>query len=137
VQVNAPDVSDVKDPLVQLEMVTLSKTRDVNGVATEKPVPATITVAPCGPLPGVTVIAGTVTLNAPVAAWPPPSVAVTVVPDVPLGTAKVQLNVPVPLVVNEPVPQLEIVTESNTSEVSGVETEKPVPATVTDAPFGP
>jgi hypothetical protein len=64
-------------------------------------------------------------------------VAVTVVPDVPLGTLKVQLNDPVPPVVNEPFVQLVIVTPSKTSDFSVVDTEKPVPATVTVAPTGP
>jgi hypothetical protein len=67
VQEKWPEASDVKEPLVQIETVTVSNTRDVNGVETENPVPATITVAPSGPWLGVTVIAGTVTVNVPVA----------------------------------------------------------------------
>jgi hypothetical protein len=62
---------------------------------------------------------------------------VTVVPDVPLGTLSVQLKDPVPLVVNEPLVQLVIVTPSKTRDFSVVETEKPVPDTVTVAPTGP
>ena len=65
------------------------------------------------------------------------SVALTVVPDTPVGTANVQLNAPVAPVVREPLVQLVIVTESNTSDDSAVDTEKPVPATVTVAPIGP
>ncbi len=61
----------------------------------------------------------------------------TVVPDVPPGTTNVQVNAPVALVVNEPLVQLVIVTESKTSDDSAVDTEKPVPATVTVAPIGP
>ncbi len=65
------------------------------------------------------------------------SITVTVVPDVPAGTLKVQLNEPVPSVVRLPLVQLVIVTESKTSDDSAVDTEKPVPATVTVAPIGP
>ncbi len=61
----------------------------------------------------------------------------TTVPDVPLGTANVQLNVPVAPVVREPLMQLVIVTESNARDDSAVDTEKPVPETVTLAPTGP
>ena len=61
----------------------------------------------------------------------------TVAPDIPLGTANVQLNEPVPSAVRLPLVQLVIVTESNTSDDSAVDTEKPVPATVTVAPIGP
>jgi hypothetical protein len=62
---------------------------------------------------------------------------VTVVPEVPLGTAKVQLNAPVRLVVKEPLVQLAIDWESKMSEVRGVETEKPVPETVMRLPTVP
>jgi hypothetical protein len=82
-------------------------------------------------------IAGVVTVNAPVAAWPPASVAVTVVPAVPTGTLNVQLNAPVAPVVREPLVQLVIETESNTSDARAVDTENPVPETVTVAPMGP
>jgi hypothetical protein len=62
----------------------------------------------------------------------------TVVPDVPLGTAKVQLKPPVPSVVNEPPPgQVVMVTPSKTSDASADDTENPVPDTVTVAPNGP
>ena len=65
------------------------------------------------------------------------SVAVTVVPDVPLGTSSVHEKLPPLPVVNEPVVQLVIVMSSNTNDVSAVETENPVPDTVTVAPTGP
>ncbi len=65
VQVNAPVVPVVNEPLVQLVIVLVSKTNDVSAVDTEKPVPATVTVAPIGPCPGVTVIAGVVTVKVP------------------------------------------------------------------------
>jgi len=78
-----------------------------------------------------------VTVNLVVAIWPLTSVAVTTVPDVALGTLKVQLNEPITLTVKEPALQLEIVTESNTKDVSVVDTENPVPDTVTIAPRGP
>ncbi|MGA7475716.1 MAG: hypothetical protein WBW47_00670 [Thermoplasmata archaeon] len=67
VQLNDPVPSVVREPLVQLVIVTESNTSDDNAVDTEKPVPATVTVAPIGPCPGVTVMAGVVTVNAPVA----------------------------------------------------------------------
>ena len=137
VQLNAPVAPVVKEPLLQLAIVTESNSSDDNVVDTEKPVPATVTVAPIGPCPGVTVIAGVVTVNVPVAVCPPTSVAVTVVPDVPLVTENVQLNDPVPSIVREPLVQLVTVTESNTSDDNVVDTEKPVPATVTVAPIGP
>ena len=63
VQLNAPVAPVVREPLVQLVIVTESNTSDDNAVDTEKPVPATVTVAPIGPCPGVTVIAGVVTVN--------------------------------------------------------------------------
>ena len=50
---------------MQLVIVTESNTSDDNAVDTEKPVPVTVTVAPIGPCPGVTVIAGVVTVNIP------------------------------------------------------------------------
>ncbi len=81
-------------------------------------------------------IASLVTVNVPVAAWPLTSVAVTVVPDVPLGTVNVQLKAPAPPAVKEPLVQLAIVTPSKTSPTALV-TEKPVPETVTAAPMGP
>ncbi|MGA7475714.1 MAG: hypothetical protein WBW47_00660 [Thermoplasmata archaeon] len=52
---------------MQLVIVTESNTRYDNAADTENPVPATVTVAPIGPCPGVTVIAGVVTVNVPVA----------------------------------------------------------------------
>ncbi len=139
VQLNAPVAPVVREPLVQLVIVTESNTSDDSAVDTEKPVPATVTVAPIGPCPGVTVMAGVVTVNVPVAVLLPTSVAVTVVPDTPAGTANVQLNAPVAPVVREPLVQLAavIVLVSKTNDVSAVDTEKPVPATVTVAPIGP
>jgi hypothetical protein len=89
---------------------------------TLNPDPVTVYVAPSGPWLGVTTIAGMVTVNVPPAVWPPTSVAVTVVPDVPLGTLNVQLNAPVAFVVIAPNVQLKISTESNTSESSVVDT---------------
>jgi hypothetical protein len=80
---------------------------------------------------------GVVTVNELIATWPPTSVAVTVVPAVPLGTWKVQLNAPVPFAVSEPLVQLETVRESNRREVRAVDTENPEPETVTVAPTGP
>jgi hypothetical protein len=143
-QLNAPVPLAVSEPLVQAvtmtipsTIVTESKTSDATGINTEKPVPDTVTVDPTGPRVGLSVIAGVVTANVAAAVWPPASVAVTVVPDVPPGTANVQLNAPVPPVVSEPVVHAAIVTESKTSECSGVETEKPVPDTVTVDPTGP
>ena len=76
-------------------------------------------------------------MNFAVAVWPPTSVTVTVVPDVPRGTANVQLKDPVPPVVKEPLVQLVIVLESRISDFSAVDTEKPVPDTVTIEPTGP
>jgi len=133
---NAPDGSVDNEPLAQLATATPSNRRPTV-LDTEKPVPATVTVAPIGPCPGVTEIAGVVTVNDPVADWPPTSVAVTVLPAVPLGTAKVQLNAPLPSVESEPLVQLEIATPSKVSDASVDETEKPVPETVTVAPTGP
>jgi hypothetical protein len=79
---------------------------------------------------------GHVTVNVVDAFWPPAAVAVTVVPDVPLGTLNVQLNDPVPPVVKEPLVQFVIVLESKTRPTV-LNTEKPVPETVTVAPTGP
>jgi hypothetical protein len=137
VQEKLPPTPAVSEPLVQLEIVLASNINELSTVDTEKPVPATVTVAPMGPWPGVTVIAGIVTVNTPVGLWPPTSVAVTVVPDVPLGTRNVHEKLPVGPVVNEPLVQLEIVTESNTNDARRAETENPVPDTITVAPIGP
>ena len=84
----------------------------------------------------MTVIAGVVTVNDPVAVWPPTSVAVTVVPAVPPGTAKLHEKVPETSVPREPLAQLAMVTPSRTRPTV-LETENPVPATVTVAPCGP
>jgi hypothetical protein len=53
----------VNEPDVQLVTVTPSNTSDVSTADSENPVPDTVTVAPTGPWPGETVIAGTVTVN--------------------------------------------------------------------------
>jgi hypothetical protein len=83
------------------------------------------------------VIDGVVTVKVPVAVWPELSVATTVVPEVPEGTGNVQEKAPVAPVVSEPLVHVEIATPSSTSEVSGVDTVNPVPATVTGAICGP
>ena len=75
-------------------------------------------------------------MNVPVAVWPPTSVAVTVVPTVPLGTANVHEKVPEASVPNEPLVQLVTVTPSK-SRPTVFSTEKSVPDTVTVAPTGP
>ena len=79
-QLNAPVAPVVNEPDVQLGIVTPSNTNDASTVETENPVPETVTVAPTGPWPGVTVIAGVVTVNDDDALSEPPSdpVAVTV-----------------------------------------------------------
>jgi hypothetical protein len=64
VQLNAPVVPVVREPLVQVATVLPPNTNET-GWETEKPVPVTVTVAPMGPCPGVTVIAGVVTVNVP------------------------------------------------------------------------
>jgi len=136
VQLNAPVPFVVSEPDVQLVIVFPSNTSPTV-LSTENPVPATVTVAPTGPWLGVTVILGVVTVNIPVAVWPPTSVAVTVVPDVPLGTLNTHANTPKEVVVSEPPPvQLEIATPSKLS-FTVLETEKPRPATPTRAPTGP
>ena len=67
VQLNDPFPFAVNEPLVQALIVTASKTSDFRFFETENPVPDTVTVVPTGPFFGVTVIAGVVTLNFPVA----------------------------------------------------------------------
>jgi hypothetical protein len=135
VQLNAPAPLVVNEPAEQLETGTPSKTNPTV-LDTEKPVPATVTVAPTGPWLGLTVIAGTVTVNVPLAVWPPTSVTVTVDPDVPLGTAIVHEKSPEESVPNEPLVQLETGTPSKTNPTV-LDTEKSVPDTVTVAPTGP
>jgi hypothetical protein len=138
VQLNVPVALVAREPLVQLEITTLSNTSDRRVVSTENPVPDTVTVEPAAPRWGLTVILGVVTLNFAVAVWPPTSVATTEVPEVPLGTVVVQLNAPTAVVVRPPpTEQLEIVTPSNTSDASVFDTENPVPEIVTVAPIGP
>jgi hypothetical protein len=139
VQLNAPTVFVVSEPFVQWVIFTPSKFRDDSAVETENPVPETVTVAPCAPEEGEIVIFGVVTVNVPDAeSWgdDPRSVAVTVVPEVPLGTGNVQLNVTAPRVVNEPELQRVMGTPRNDS-VTAFDTVNPVPPTVTVAPTGP
>lgn len=137
VQLKAPELPVVIEPLVQLEITTLSNTNDFSAVETENPVPLTVTDVPGFPDLGLTVIFGVVTLNVALACWPPTSVTVTVLPAVLLGTEMVQVNLPPEFVVSPPpTEQLEIVTLSKTS-VAVLVTEKPVPVTVTVAPVGP
>ena len=123
------------DPDVQLDTETVSKL-SVTRLDTENPVPATVTGVPTGPCPGVTVIATAVTVKDAEFEYPLASVAVTVVPDVPEGTANVQLNPPEGDVVSDPLVQLDIVTLSNTSVIA-LDGEKLVPEAVTLAPIGP
>ena len=61
----------------------------------------------------------------------------TVVPEVLLGTGKVQLNDPAEFDFSEPDVQLVIDTESKTSELKDFDTENPVPDTVTGVPGAP
>ena len=76
-------------------------------------------------------------MKAAVAVDPPASVATTVEPLVPLGTANVHEKSPSASVVREPLVQLAMVTPSKTSEARGDDTENPEPETVTVAPIGP
>jgi hypothetical protein len=64
-QENEPEVSVVREPLEQPEIITPSNTREANGVDAENPVPETVSVAPTGPWPGSTVMEGVVTVNVP------------------------------------------------------------------------
>ena len=68
---------------------------------------------------------------------PPTSVAVTVEPEVPAGTENVHENAPAASLESDPLVQLLTGIPSNTSEARAVETENPVPETVTVAPVGP
>jgi hypothetical protein len=103
VQLKDPVALVVNDPVVQLVIVTPSKSNDRSEVETENPVPETVTVEPGRPSLGCTERHGCVTLNFVEADWPPMSVAVTVVEEVQVrGTLKVQLKEPVALVVNDP-----------------------------------
>ncbi|MGA3021608.1 MAG: hypothetical protein ABSE66_02220, partial [Thermoplasmata archaeon] len=135
VQPNDPVALVVKEPFVQLAIGMLSNTNPTV-LDTEKPVPDTVTGAPGGPFTGVTPVHSVVTLNGTVAVRPPASVATTEVPEVPLGTANVQPNDPVALVVKEPFVQLAIGMLSNTNPTR-LDTEKPVPDTVSGAPGRP
>jgi hypothetical protein len=64
VQPNAPVVSVVRVPLVQVVIATPPMTKPTV-LDTEKPVPDTVTVAPTGPCPGDTVMVGVVKVNVP------------------------------------------------------------------------
>jgi hypothetical protein len=131
-------------PLVLKEPAVHSPTRietvsnvSVAELETVNPAPETVTELCTGPCPGVTVIAGMVTMYVPPADPPDPvSTAVTTVPEVPLGTRKVHDQVPVPLVLSDPGEQDVTETESNVS-VTELETVNPVPETVTALPAGP
>ncbi|MGA7649979.1 MAG: hypothetical protein WBW40_04655 [Thermoplasmata archaeon] len=136
VQLNVPDALVVRPPPTEQLVIVTPSNSSPTTLETENPVPDTVTVAPTGPCFGLTEIAGVVTVNFPVAVWPPTSVATTDVPEVPLGTRNVQLKAPVPLVVSDPLVQLEIVTPSK-SRPTVLDTENPVPDTVTVAPTGP
>lgn len=65
-QLNAPVAFVVNDPVVQLEMVTLSKTSPTV-LDTEKPDPVTVTVDPMVPLMGFTEIRAIVVVKVAVA----------------------------------------------------------------------
>jgi hypothetical protein len=78
-----------------------------------------------------------VTVKVAAADRPPTSIAVTVVPELSLGTCIVHENVPELPDVSEPPVQLAIGTVSNTSEARAVDTENPAPATISSAPMGP
>jgi hypothetical protein len=138
VQAPAPLVLSEPDVHAPVRIDTVSNV-SVTLFATVNPVPATVTELPFGPCPGVTVIVGTVTVYVPPAELPDPtSVAETTVPDVPTGTANVHVQAPAPLVLSEPDVHapVRIDTVSNVS-VTLFATVNPVPATVTELPFGP
>lgn len=78
-----------------------------------------------------------VTWNDVSASAPPASSAVTVVSEVPLGTAKPHVKSPELFPCRDPVAQLTIGTPSNSNDLSEVETENPVPVTATVDPTGP
>jgi hypothetical protein len=137
-QVNPPVEFETRLPDVQEVIVTWSNTSEVSAVETENPVPATVTDSPRGPWVGVTVIAGVVTVNVPLADCPPLSVTWTVVPVVPAGTASVQLNSPVDPVVRPPAVQSELGTATESKIRVTVElTENPYPETCTVECTGP
>jgi hypothetical protein len=104
---------------------------------TVKPVAVTVNELPTDPRLGEIEIARGVTVNIPFVIRPPGSTAVTVVPDVAAGTAKVHVNDPTLPVTSEPDVQLVMATLSKVSDESDANTEKPVPPTVTGAPTGP
>jgi len=82
-------------------------------------------------------LAGFVVLKVLEVRWPPESVTVTDEPEVPSGTLNVQVKAPVPSVVSEPLVHDPIVWESKTSDARFVDTEKPLPVTVTVEPGAP
>lgn len=92
---------------------------------------------PTVPCEGDKTTDGVGTTKDPSAVSPPASVALTVVPDVPLGTENVHENAPVAPVVIEPDVQPAIDTASNTNDARSVDTENPVPETVTEVPIPP
>ena len=133
----APVAPVVSEPASHAVIDLESKTSEARRVDTENPDPETVKVAPTGPFGRFTAIFGVVTVNLPVATFPSSSVAFTAVPDAPVGTPNVQLNVPRVPDVREPCVQLEIVLLSKVSDFSFAETENPAPETVTTAPNGP
>jgi hypothetical protein len=136
-QVNVPDTDEVSEPELQAVTATASNSREATGEETENPLPETVTGDPTGPCPGVTVRVGEVTVKLPVAERSSMPNAVTMVPTVPLGTAKEHENAPELFAVREPEEQLVTVTLSKTSEVSAVDGENTVPVIVTAEPTGP
>ncbi|MGB6500312.1 MAG: hypothetical protein WBG19_02770 [Thermoplasmata archaeon] len=103
------------------------------------PLPVTETVSPATPVEGVSAREGDVevTRNEAEAVWPCRSVALTVVPLVPRGTRKEQLNAPKESVVSDPLRQTVIATESKISDSNPADAEKPDPETTTKVPTGP
>ena len=134
---NAPELLVVRDPLEQPMIATPSNTNDASKFETEKPAPESVTPVPTGPCAGETAMDSGVTLNVAVADGPTTSVALTVVPEVPLETASVHEKPPDPFVVSEPLKQTVTDTPSKTSDVNAVDNENALPETVTVAPTGP
>ena len=147
-QLNAPVVSVVRAPLVQFALVIAAPSKpNPTKLVTEKFVPETVTVAPVGPCPGVTVIAGVVTVKAVVAVRPEPaSVAwIGCDPELAVGTVNVQTNPPVAVVVMVFLSPLSVPGEqlTNVSEppanvtVTVPDAVNPVPVSVAELPTGP
>ena len=105
VQLNAPVASVVSEPVVQLEVgITTPSKVNPTRLVTEKPVPDAVTVALMGPWPGVTVIAGVVTVNV-VLGRRPEATSVAWIdcdPALDVGTKNVQTKPPVVSVVIVP-----------------------------------